>query len=182
MKKMSAARFTRTGSSVLRCALTSVTKCVIKLTVPLIDLELQARPYRSMQDHIREIHPEYYIPKVKGTKEGFLMMINRPPSKIPKAHALSKSSSFTTAERSEHENELFPTAATAAVTTIDALSSNCPAEVVDKTQCSTGLTLQTLPCSWNEAHPADKMMFYMRQEGAKWKDIARKWRGLTGGE
>ena len=43
------------------------------------------------------------------------------------------------------------------------------------------LNLQHLPGSWDATHPADKMMFYMRQEDAKWKDIARKWRGMTGG-
>ncbi|EJP70479.1 hypothetical protein MY5147_004708 [Beauveria neobassiana] len=39
--------------------------------------------YRSMQEHIRRAHPEYYIPKLPATEESFLLMVNTPPSERP---------------------------------------------------------------------------------------------------
>ncbi|EXJ95196.1 hypothetical protein A1O1_00315 [Capronia coronata CBS 617.96] len=39
--------------------------------------------YRSMQEHIRRAHPDYYIPKLPATEESFQLMINTPPSQRP---------------------------------------------------------------------------------------------------
>ncbi|KAK3299056.1 uncharacterized protein B0H64DRAFT_89275 [Chaetomium fimeti] len=41
--------------------------------------------YRSMQEHIRRAHPEYYIAKLPATEESFLLMINTSPSERPQA-------------------------------------------------------------------------------------------------
>lgn len=45
----------------------------------------QEKRFRSMQEHIRRAHPEYYIPKLPATKESFELMVNSPPHEIPKA-------------------------------------------------------------------------------------------------
>lgn len=39
--------------------------------------------YRSMQEHIRRAHPDFYIPKLPATEESFQLMINTPPSQRP---------------------------------------------------------------------------------------------------
>ncbi|KAI1623504.1 hypothetical protein EDD37DRAFT_609719 [Exophiala viscosa] len=39
--------------------------------------------YRSMQEHIRRAHPDYYIPKLPATEESFQLMITTPPSAKP---------------------------------------------------------------------------------------------------
>ncbi|KAL9021781.1 MAG: hypothetical protein Q9185_001016 [Variospora sp. 1 TL-2023] len=39
--------------------------------------------YRSMQEHIRRAHAEYYIPKLPATEESFQLMINSTPSERP---------------------------------------------------------------------------------------------------
>ncbi|KAL2409284.1 hypothetical protein ABEF94_004058, partial [Exophiala dermatitidis] len=39
--------------------------------------------YRSMQEHIRRAHPDYYIPKLPATEESFQLMISTPPSQRP---------------------------------------------------------------------------------------------------
>lgn len=44
----------------------------------------QEKRFRSMQEHIRRAHPEYYIAKLPATKESFDLMINTPPHEIPK--------------------------------------------------------------------------------------------------
>ncbi|EME77630.1 uncharacterized protein MYCFIDRAFT_216835, partial [Pseudocercospora fijiensis CIRAD86] len=44
---------------------------------------LGEKKYRSMQEHIRRAHPEYYIPKLPATKESFELMINSPPHERP---------------------------------------------------------------------------------------------------
>lgn len=41
------------------------------------------KKYRSMQEHIRRAHPEYYIPKLPATKESFELMITSPPHERP---------------------------------------------------------------------------------------------------
>jgi hypothetical protein len=43
----------------------------------------QEKRYRSMQEHIRRAHPEYYIPKLPATKESFELMITTPPHELP---------------------------------------------------------------------------------------------------
>lgn len=43
----------------------------------------QEKRYRSMQEHIRRAHPEYYIPKLPATKESFELMITSPPHEVP---------------------------------------------------------------------------------------------------
>ncbi|PIA97264.1 hypothetical protein CB0940_05576 [Cercospora beticola] len=44
---------------------------------------LGEKKYRSMQEHIRRAHPEYYIPKLPATKESFELMITSPPHERP---------------------------------------------------------------------------------------------------
>ncbi|KAI4729860.1 hypothetical protein E4T49_02312 [Aureobasidium sp. EXF-10728] len=44
---------------------------------------LGEKRFRSMQEHIRRAHPEYYIPKLPATKESFDLMVNSPPSERP---------------------------------------------------------------------------------------------------
>jgi hypothetical protein len=46
-------------------------------------LSKQEKRYRSMQEHIRRAHPDYYIPKLPATEESFQLMINTPPSQKP---------------------------------------------------------------------------------------------------
>jgi len=43
----------------------------------------QEKRYRSMQEHIRRAHPDYYIPKLPATEESFQLMISTPPSQKP---------------------------------------------------------------------------------------------------
>jgi hypothetical protein len=43
----------------------------------------QEKRYRSMQEHIRRAHPDYYIPKLPATEESFQLMVNTPPSHRP---------------------------------------------------------------------------------------------------
>ncbi|KAK4611902.1 hypothetical protein CLAFUW4_12843 [Fulvia fulva] len=44
---------------------------------------LGEKRYRSMQEHIRRAHPEYYLPKLPATKESFELMISTPPHERP---------------------------------------------------------------------------------------------------
>ncbi|KAI5361544.1 hypothetical protein Slin14017_G082770 [Septoria linicola] len=44
---------------------------------------LGEKKYRSMQEHIRRAHPEYYIAKLPATKESFELMITSPPHERP---------------------------------------------------------------------------------------------------
>lgn len=44
---------------------------------------LGEKRYRSMQEHIRRAHPNYYIPKLPATEESFQLMISTPPSQRP---------------------------------------------------------------------------------------------------
>ncbi|CAK4032312.1 Hypothetical predicted protein [Lecanosticta acicola] len=44
---------------------------------------LGEKRYRSMQEHIRRAHPEYYLPKLPATKESFDLMISTPPHERP---------------------------------------------------------------------------------------------------
>lgn len=39
----------------------------------------QEKRYRSMQEHIRRAHPDYYIPKLPATEDSFQQMINVVP-------------------------------------------------------------------------------------------------------
>lgn len=39
--------------------------------------------YRSMQEHIRRAHPEYYISKLPATEESFVLMVTSTPSERP---------------------------------------------------------------------------------------------------
>ncbi|KAG8624555.1 hypothetical protein KVT40_007622 [Elsinoe batatas] len=48
---------------------------------------LGEKRFRSMQEHIRRAHPEYYIPKLPATRESFELMVNTPPHEIPKPEA-----------------------------------------------------------------------------------------------
>ena len=48
-------------------------------------LSEQEKRYRSMQEHIRRAHPDYYIPKLPATEESFQLMITTPPSQKPPA-------------------------------------------------------------------------------------------------
>lgn len=43
----------------------------------------QEKRYRSMQEHIRRAHPNFYIPKLPATEESFQLMISTPPSAHP---------------------------------------------------------------------------------------------------
>lgn len=43
----------------------------------------QEKRYRSMQEHIRRAHPDFYIPKLPATEESFQLMITTPPSQRP---------------------------------------------------------------------------------------------------
>jgi hypothetical protein len=43
---------------------------------------VQEKRFRSMQEHIRRAHPEYYIPKLPATKESFELMISTPPHEV----------------------------------------------------------------------------------------------------
>ncbi|EWY93608.1 hypothetical protein FOQG_09602 [Fusarium oxysporum f. sp. raphani 54005] len=49
-------------------------------THSILNVQLQEKRYRSMQEHIRRAHPEHYISKLPATEESFLLMINTPPS------------------------------------------------------------------------------------------------------
>ncbi|KAL3471906.1 hypothetical protein BJX99DRAFT_15240 [Aspergillus californicus] len=40
---------------------------------------LGEKRYRSMQEHIRRAHPNYYIPKLPATEESFVLMVTTPP-------------------------------------------------------------------------------------------------------
>ncbi|KAF2717678.1 hypothetical protein K431DRAFT_288380 [Polychaeton citri CBS 116435] len=54
---------------------------------------LGEKRFRSMQEHIRRAHPEYYIPKLPATKESFELMISTPPRERPQQepnHAVSQ--------------------------------------------------------------------------------------------
>ncbi|KMU72794.1 hypothetical protein CISG_03228 [Coccidioides immitis RMSCC 3703] len=44
---------------------------------------LGEKRYRSMQEHIRRAHPNYYIPKLPATEESFQLMVNTPPDQRP---------------------------------------------------------------------------------------------------
>ncbi|MCJ1450019.1 hypothetical protein MMC28_000347 [Mycoblastus sanguinarius] len=48
-----------------------------------LPIDQQEKRYRSMQEHIRRAHPEYYIAKLPATEESFQLMINSPPSERP---------------------------------------------------------------------------------------------------
>lgn len=45
---------------------------------------LGEKRFRSMQEHIRRAHPEYYIPKLPATRESFELMVTSPPHEVPK--------------------------------------------------------------------------------------------------
>lgn len=70
-------------------------------THSILNVQLQEKRYRSMQEHIRRAHPEHYISKLPATEESFLLMINTPPSErrpldqtsAPNAQGLSHSHS-----------------------------------------------------------------------------------------
>ncbi len=47
------------------------------------DWQQQEKRYRSMQEHIRRAHPDYYIPKLPATEESFQLMITTPPTHRP---------------------------------------------------------------------------------------------------
>ena len=47
------------------------------------DKQQQEKRYRSMQEHIRRAHPDYYIPKLPATGESFQLMITTPPTHRP---------------------------------------------------------------------------------------------------
>ncbi|KAK6382907.1 hypothetical protein LTS17_003577 [Exophiala oligosperma] len=51
------------------------------------ECEPQEKRYRSMQEHIRRAHPDYYIPKLPATEESFQLMISTPPSQRPQQPA-----------------------------------------------------------------------------------------------
>ena len=50
---------------------------------PIADNTQQEKRYRSMQEHIRRAHPDYYIPKLPATEESFQLMITTPPTHRP---------------------------------------------------------------------------------------------------
>lgn len=53
----------------------------------------QEKRFRSMQEHIRRAHPEYYIPKLPATKESFELMVNSPPhERVPRLDVWSPTS------------------------------------------------------------------------------------------
>ena len=53
-----------------------------RLNTTLADNSVEKR-YRSMQEHIRRAHPDYYIPKLPATEESFQLMVNTPLSQRP---------------------------------------------------------------------------------------------------
>ena len=53
-----------------------------RLNTTLADKCVEKR-YRSMQEHIRRAHPDYYIPKLPATEESFQLMVNTPLSQRP---------------------------------------------------------------------------------------------------
>ncbi|KAF1352072.1 hypothetical protein BDV97DRAFT_139129 [Delphinella strobiligena] len=54
---------------------------------------LGEKRFRSMQEHIRRAHPEYYIPKLPATKESFELMVNSPPhERVPRLDVWSPTS------------------------------------------------------------------------------------------
>lgn len=57
---------------------------------------VQEKRYRSMQEHIRRAHPDYYIPKLPATEESFRLMIETAPVEKPKkADSGTRSSSLS---------------------------------------------------------------------------------------
>ncbi|KIX05793.1 uncharacterized protein Z518_03765 [Rhinocladiella mackenziei CBS 650.93] len=54
----------------------------LRVTTQLTQRQQEKR-YRSMQEHIRRAHPDYYIPKLPATEESFQLMISTPPSQRP---------------------------------------------------------------------------------------------------
>lgn len=50
---------------------------------------LGEKRYRSMQEHIRRAHPNYYIPKLPATEESFQLMVNTPPDQRPQQPPLN---------------------------------------------------------------------------------------------
>ncbi|KAK5131388.1 hypothetical protein LTR08_000991 [Meristemomyces frigidus] len=72
----------------------SLTDSTNEVVCPLHNLDgsscrkrcLGEKRFRSMQEHIRRAHPEYYIPKLPATKESFDLMISSPPHERPPTH------------------------------------------------------------------------------------------------
>jgi hypothetical protein len=81
--RSSAPSTTRMAPSVER----SASACVLPEAIWPSKLQyltcLQEKRYRSMQEHIRRAHPDFYIPKLPATEESFQLMINTPPSQRP---------------------------------------------------------------------------------------------------
>ncbi|KAI9724259.1 MAG: hypothetical protein M1828_003683 [Chrysothrix sp. TS-e1954] len=74
----------------------------------------QEKRYRSMQEHIRRAHPDYYVPKLPATEESFQIMINTDPSQRPRqtsdVHSFNAGSIFydhnsTSPEQTRPSNE-----------------------------------------------------------------------------
>lgn len=68
------------SKAMLGCKTTITSARKVRL---LNTLSEQEKRYRSMQEHIRRAHPDYYIPKLPATEESFQLMINTPPSHKP---------------------------------------------------------------------------------------------------
>ncbi|KAI6873795.1 hypothetical protein KC338_g1509 [Hortaea werneckii] len=73
---------------------------------------LGEKRFRSMQEHIRRAHPEYYIPKLPATKESFELMISSPPHERPpadnqpgNAHSLHPNHTIHHAHHSHHSSD-----------------------------------------------------------------------------
>ncbi|KAI7526448.1 hypothetical protein KC331_g16951, partial [Hortaea werneckii] len=73
---------------------------------------LGEKRFRSMQEHIRRAHPEYYIPKLPATKESFELMISSPPHERPpadnqpgNAHPLHPNHTIHHAHHSHHSSD-----------------------------------------------------------------------------
>ncbi|KAL2217704.1 putative transcription factor RfeD [Thermoascus aurantiacus ATCC 26904] len=60
---------------------------------------LGEKRFRSMQEHIRRAHPNYYIPKLPATEESFLLMVNTPPDQ--RAHLQTQNASNNSRKNNE---------------------------------------------------------------------------------
>ncbi|RKU42282.1 hypothetical protein DL546_000352 [Coniochaeta pulveracea] len=63
--------------------------------------------YRSMQEHIRRAHPEYYIAKLPATEESFHLMINTAPSDRPQSQQQNTNQPHT-GETKNHDQHYRP--------------------------------------------------------------------------
>jgi hypothetical protein len=69
---------------------------------------IQEKRYRSMQEHIRRAHPEYYIPKLPATKESFEQMITTAPHEVPPPENNRPHSSHVPQQNHHHTQHAHP--------------------------------------------------------------------------